>query len=539
MKKFSHNAISLAILAATAAPFSLMAQAADQVAIDESELEVIEIRGIRKSLEASQSIKMHSSSVVEAISAEDIGKLPDVSIAESLARLPGVSAQRLNGRAQNISIRGLSGDFSTTLFNGREVVSTGDNRGVEFDQFPSELLNGVLVYKTPDATLMGQGLAGTVDLQTLKPLAHGEQTFVLGGRYEMSQDSANNPLGDDTGERLNATYIDQFLDDTLGVAIGFSHTKTPNQIERFEAWGPKSNDEGTMTELGGAKISNTSNLLERDSVMAIIEWNPTDKLHTTLDLFYSEFKETQNTAMLEMGMGWSDAVLQPGYVIGDNGNIIEGTYDNVKTVVRNDANTRDSDLFAAGWNTKYNLTDDWTVTLDVAHSDVQRVDMNLETYGGTESATDTIHYRKNGGVPVFDHVIDYSDTSIIGLTDSANWGQVGFSKFSHIDDEINQIRLSADRFLDGDVFTNVSFGTHYVERTKEKSAEEFIINGFANGSDIYYGYPTHGNADFSNFGMGDVVVWDPVAMYNSGIYDIEEFHTQTLLKKNGWLKKTY
>ncbi len=64
------------------------------------------------------------------------------------------------------------------LLNGREQVSTGDNRGVEFDQYPSEILSGVLVYKTPDAALIGQGLAGTADLQTIRPLKYGRKRAV-------------------------------------------------------------------------------------------------------------------------------------------------------------------------------------------------------------------------------------------------------------------------------------------------------------------------------------------------------------------------
>ena len=129
---------------------------------------------------------------------------------------------------------------------------------------------------------------------------------------------------------------------------------------------------------------------------------------------------------------------------------------------------------------------------------------------------------------------DYSDPNEIGLTDSAGWGQVGFSKFSYIDDDINQVKLSAERYLDGDVFTNVSFGSHYIERTKEKSAAEFIVNGFTNGSSIYYGFPTVGTADFNDFGMGEVIVWDPLAMYNSGIYDIEEYHHPDVTEKE-WI----
>ena len=128
--------------------------------------------GIRAGIESAISVKRDSTSIVEAISAEDIGKLPDVSIAESIARLPGLAAQRVAGRAQVISVRGLSPDFSTTLLNGREMVSTGDNRSVEFDQYPSELVSGVTVYKTPDAGLVGQGLSGTMDMQTVRPLSY-------------------------------------------------------------------------------------------------------------------------------------------------------------------------------------------------------------------------------------------------------------------------------------------------------------------------------------------------------------------------------
>ena len=109
-----------------------------------TQVEEVIVTGIRASVEASISAKANNSSIVEVVSAEDIGKLPDVSIAESIARMPGLAAQRVNGRAQVISIRGLAPDFTTTLLNGRQQASSGDNRAVEFDQYPSELLSGVL-----------------------------------------------------------------------------------------------------------------------------------------------------------------------------------------------------------------------------------------------------------------------------------------------------------------------------------------------------------------------------------------------------------
>jgi iron complex outermembrane receptor protein len=113
--------------------------------------------GFSGSLAAAAEIKQKQPLISEVVAAEDIGKLPDVSIAESLTRLPGLTTQRLNGRARAIVIRGLNGDFSTALLNGREQVSASAGRSVEFDQYPAELLSGVQVYKSTDASLVGQG----------------------------------------------------------------------------------------------------------------------------------------------------------------------------------------------------------------------------------------------------------------------------------------------------------------------------------------------------------------------------------------------
>ena len=160
------------------------AQTAPAPAQDAAQVEEVVVTGIRRGIEGAISLKKSSTSIVEAVSAEDIGKLPDMSIAESIARLPGLTAQRLDGRGQVISIRGLAPDFTTALLNGREQVSTGDNRGVEFDQYPSELLSSVVIYKTPDAQVSGMGLSGTADLRTVRPLEYGKRVLALNLRGE-------------------------------------------------------------------------------------------------------------------------------------------------------------------------------------------------------------------------------------------------------------------------------------------------------------------------------------------------------------------
>src|SRR5690606_8213294 len=152
----------------------------------------------------------------------------------------GLSAQRFGNRPQEINIRGFAGDFSTALLNGREQVSPGNNRGVEFDQFPSELINQVVVYKTPDASLVGQGLSGTVDLRTVSPLEYGEQGFAASLRHGVSELDGQKK----SGNRASLSYLDQFKDGTVGLALGYAVLNSPTQANRFGSWGYGPDDGG-------------------------------------------------------------------------------------------------------------------------------------------------------------------------------------------------------------------------------------------------------------------------------------------------------
>ena len=221
------------------------------------------VTGIRKSIQDSIGVKKNSSSIVEVVSAEDIGKLPDSSIAESIARLPGIAAQRTNGRAQTLSIRGLGPDFTVTTFNGREQASTNDNRTVEFDQYPSELVTQVKVYKTPDAGMAYQGIAGTTDIATVHPLAYSDSELAVGLQARDERAGGQHPRPPDAGDRVNVTYIDQFLDNTLGVAFGVAYNKTPYQAQTREPWGYADVVAAGHAIIGGDKDGVQSSFYER------------------------------------------------------------------------------------------------------------------------------------------------------------------------------------------------------------------------------------------------------------------------------------
>jgi iron complex outermembrane receptor protein len=200
------SAIALAI-SAVALPSTAFAQ--DKTADEANADDAIVVTGFRASIDSSAAQKKSNTSIVEVVSSEDLGKLPDLSIAESLSRLPGLATQRLDGRANVVSIRGLAPDFTTTLLNGREQVSAGNNRGVELDQYPTELLNGAVVYKTPDAKLIGQALGGTIDMKMIRPIAYGKQQVVVTARGEINDLGKLNPDVSNKGYRANIFYVDQ------------------------------------------------------------------------------------------------------------------------------------------------------------------------------------------------------------------------------------------------------------------------------------------------------------------------------------------
>ena len=543
-----------------------------------TEVDEIVVTGIRAAVEASISAKANNTSIVEVVSAEDIGKLPDVSIAESLARLPGVTSQRLDGRSQAISIRGLGPDFTTALLNGRELVTTGDNRGVEFDQFPSELLSSVVVYKTPDAALIGQGLGGTVDLRTIRPLAYGRQAIALNYRYEWNDIGALNSGTTDHGQRYSLSYIDQFADDTIGVALGYAHMSSPYQSERFNSWGyptieigddrygqalvadgprtvrPGYEEEIGQLVIGGVKPYVMSSELKRDGYMGVLEWRPNDRFRTVVDAFYSEFENTQVLRGVEFPLQWGGAsestagacaaggnvlsatcrpapTLQPNTTIED-GLIVAGTFNNVKGVVRNDINTRDSNVLALGWNTEFVANEDWTLGLDVNYSKVERNDVVLETLAGTgrniNGAVDTLDFRINeDGVVQFTSRLNYADPNTILLTSAQGWGtdvitagQDGYMNTPSIEDEIKAVRLTARRELHQSPFSSIDFGVNYSEREKSFVNDQFYLQIPNSGTVPVPSEFLLSPTDLGYLGISQVLSYDALGLVNSGFYNL-------------------
>ena len=485
---FALNPVAAGCTLALVFSANVMAQQAPQV---------VEVTGIRRGIENAINVKKGSDSIVEAVSAEDIGKLPDSSIAESIARLPGLAAQRVGGRATEINIRGLSGDFANTLLNGREQTSTGNNRSVEFDQYPSELLSAGVVYKTPSASLVGQGLSGTIDLQTVRPLNFSKRVLSVNLRGEKNGQGTEFE-GD--GNRFNITYIDQFANRTVGVALGFSRLKQSTQKTRTETYDTsnKITDAGynggrEFTYNQGFKYFIDKNEETRDGAMGVLEFKPNKDLTSVVDVFYSKFdKEFVKRGLeIQVNDSWkgqaspyfptlTDAVFQ-------NDRLVSGKWGNVNPLSRHIWEPRNDKLESAGWNTKWNFAPKWSATADLSTSKAKSLERITELEAGQYDTVNSRPLPETVTLANYNQITglqyDRNNLATMRLTDPESWGQNGYDKIITTNDKINAFRLSAQRDLDG-VFSRVDFGFNITDREKTKGATEakVLLTGRTNNN---------------------------------------------------------
>lgn len=490
----------------------------------EAAITTVKVTGIRRGIEDAISVKKDATSIVEAVSAEDIGKLPDVSIAESIARLPGLAAQRVGGRAQVISVRGLSPDFSTTLLNGREQVSTGDNRSVEFDQYPSELLSGVTIYKTPDAALIGQGLSGTIDMQTVRPLSFAGRTVAMNARAE------KNTLGSisnakSTGNRFSISYIDQFLNRTLGVAIGFAHLDSPvlgNETGLYEPWKVESRPgvpNGTFIT-DGIKAVGRSGENKRDGILGVLQYRPSKEWTSTLDVYASKFKREETANQIEINLGNYNGGYTPSLVYNPvttaNGVLTGGVANNVYPLVRGMYNDREDKIRAAGWNNLFKLGN-VTVNADLSMSKADRNELNLENNtqytnaAGAPFLDNVALAFAGGGFPTIRGTRDYSNPANLYVRGTI-YGS-GYGKVPSVEDELKSAKLTANFPLPDSMatfFSSVDVGVNYSDRSKKKRQPEGDItlkstypNGSTISSDLQYA-----PVDLGFAGAGMIPSWN-------------------------------
>ncbi|MBY5992646.1 TonB-dependent receptor [Ferrimonas balearica] len=293
--KFEKHLLATSIAMVLGAGVMLPASALAEEA--EATVERIEVRGIRASQQASLNEKRFSNSVVDAITAEDIGKFPDRNVAESLQRIPGVTIQRQFGEGASVSIRGAGDDLTLTTLNGQNVASTGwfvlepAKRSFNYELLPSEIVGDLVVYKSSQADLLEGGVGGTVEVNTRKPLDLDSLSVYASAAGLYQSDSEEwDPLASGLVSWKNEN-------ETFGVMLSGVMQDRSLQRQGNEAF----------WEWGAGPVAFEQER-ERTAFTATLQWAPTDNLNFVVNAIDMKMKANNTNYALWLTQGdtsWS------------------------------------------------------------------------------------------------------------------------------------------------------------------------------------------------------------------------------------------
>lgn len=494
----------LAIAAATVAAPALAQSGQDtaagstQAALgDDTTSGDIVVNGIRGSLRDALRAKRANSEVTETISSKDIGVLPDVTIADQLARLPGVNATRDRGNASQAAVRGLGPRLVLGLVNGREVASSEPDRNVRWENYPSEIVAGVTLYKSQAADLIAGGVAGTIDIRTIRPLDYAGPAFTARGGALYNDGGKDIPGYSPWGARGSAQWVKK-LSDTLGFYVGGTYQKQRNGFESFQGWGYNTVDTGTPPRLNGQPVNapwgaqtEVKGLAEsRWSGSAGLQWKPNDHWDVSADFLYSKVKidERQYQQWYGRQNGWGDwggTIGAPGdiYQTGNYtlvGNTITGaTLNNFSSVTNILSHyNEDKDLIASGLNARYS-GDGWTVTGDISYSEAMR--KNVWAALATESYPQSTTFATGAG--------QIPSITVSGGNPADPAAQVIPSYYpglyngpQRLKDRLGAGKVDFYHDLTGGFFTGMGVGIRYSNRIKELATNTAVVTTKTGGN---------------------------------------------------------
>jgi TonB-dependent receptor len=375
--------------------------AQDQAA---DELEEVVVTGIRGSLKQSMDIKRNATGVVDAISAEDIGKFPDTNLAESLQRITGVSIDRVNGEGSNVTVRGFGPNFNLVTLNGRQlpaasvgtitgnpnnVGAQGTSRSFDFATLASEGVSGLEVYKTGNAAVPSGGIGATINIKTIRPLESGNRAS-LGVKAVYDRGSDDNDVtpevsglmswandGETFGVSAFASYQER-KSGSRGISVeqyqflDYSPT-LPNFLPGSQVVDAPAN--GALIALpSNIGISNAQIDRKRINGMVTVQFAPSENTTITADAMYTSNKLAQDSVV--PGMWFSR---QYSYVQFDGSDIVATPVKLIEPIAlpggrgkdlfnaNYDDNTKDQS-HTIGVNLNHKFSEAWSVDFDAATS---------------------------------------------------------------------------------------------------------------------------------------------------------------------------
>jgi TonB-dependent receptor len=569
------NVIGLAVRGLVVSALSISAaQAEETTTKNDTNVEVIEVTGIRSSIQKSMAIKMDASGFVDAISAEDVGKLPDANVAEALQRIPGVSIQRNRGEGDFVSIRGLGPEFVRGTVNGRSLLSATEGedpilngndisstgRAANFDILPAEMISTLEVHKSASAKHVEGGIGGVVNVITARP-------FQLGHKFVGSVQGVYRDFNEQTDPVLSGLGSWVSDDETFGIlgSVSYSERNIREDMSRGFGYFPSSAVGGVgpfdtdndgisdgVTSLAFPLSTNQEVNLEnreRLTLATTLQWALDDTSELALDVVYTKRDITANSYVF-VGL----PLPFPADIAGGTTKNPDGSFQ-VGDITNNNAFTSIPSTFRPETNSYVSTGEDEGFSIALNHAKtIGQWELNTDfSYSTAEGSNhlDTAAAFGNGAAKFSTTVAqdgfginqtNKGQGASTDLSNAANNTVNAFDdRFVTNDDKEVAFQFDALREIDSDFFSSVEVGVRVRSRTKEVSrrratvlkASENIslagissVHGFTN---FLGGSGPESNVDFNDFvfldnaeareklGISSDVPFDP-----SGTFDVKE-----------------
>ncbi|MFT5711790.1 MAG: iron complex outermembrane receptor protein [Glaciecola sp.] len=503
-RSYLRSAIRAALLIPGTMTLAALPVMAQDSAVNEDAIEVIEVRGLISSLKKSFSDKKEALVVSDGISAEDLGKFPDQNVAESLQRITGVSIDRNGGEGQLISVRGFGPQFNLVTVNGRQMASERSGREFSFDTLAAELISGANIYKTSLAENQTGGIGSFINLNTARP-------FELDGFKAVGSIKAtNDSLSESTTPSFSGLVSNTFMDERLGLLLSFSSQDRDAQINQADTRGYyrvdriATNDFDAATNTGkeafnvyvprNLDLVSNEEERKRTSGTLVVQFAATEDLELTFDGLYSKFEvnsQVSNYANWFTPGNFRDFEVDPEtetvvYWSHNSATDPAGGGSGATDFVQQGLD-RNVKISAFGFNADWDITDSFNADFDISTSEA-------EDLSGDQSRVFTVMGYPNGYVYDFTQGGDIPSLMSDGISGPFVSGDADKLRAHYVErggdervDEITEMRADFTYKPDSETFTRLKFGFYTQDRTK--SSKIFQSPSLPNCFYCGYGIP--------------------------------------------------
>jgi TonB-dependent receptor len=534
-KGFKYSLIASAIIGLSSA--SAYAAEEETVTTEEEELEVIQVTGQRGNLISAQNMKMDADTVMDALSAADMGSLPDRSVLEAISRLPGVAIERFAAsddpdhfgvEGGGVVVRGLT--HVRSEFNGRDSFSADSGRGLSFQDVSPELMGSVEVFKNQTADMIEGGIAGTVNLNTRKAFDSAGRVFAF------SADATYTDMREEFSPTFSALYSDIWETDAgrFGFLANFSHSEIQVESHGVQSGRYKEQDrDASLLVPESVRLTQKQDDKDRDGFATSLQWENNEG---TLQLTAEYIKSSATLAWGENAIEWADDV--GGNLLPVEGTEFDfnddGTFENgvitseagwrgdgspqrygmqhaMVTRVRNE----DSDVNDFSFNAKYNPNDNLSLNFDVQYIDSTMEVSDVSVMGATRAVVG-LDLRGSGLPdvslygPGYDNQADYQSGTPFLDPSTSFWR----STMDHIQDNEGEefaTRLDAEYMFDNGIIKSVEVGARYSDREQTTRQSTYnwgpLSEGWTSGGNVWFADSDmpYEQVSFEDFSRGGVL----------------------------------